>query len=151
MANSITITTKSLDETRALGKKIGQRLKGSELFAMMAELGGGKTSFTQGLAEGLSVVSRVTSPTFVLEKIYTKKPGDKPALYHYDLYRLGESEVADLDLWENIGHAPMVIEWSEKIEKDLPQDAIRVKISTQSETKRTFVFEFNDDQKYLFN
>lgn len=148
---SYSIVADNLAATHKLGKKIGGRLRGSEIFALSGNLGAGKTSFVQGIAEGLGVVKRVISPTFVLERIYTKPGLNKAALFHYDLYRIESTEATGTDLFENIGRGVVAIEWAEKIKDDLPAETIWVNISQTGNDKRKFSFDFNDDQSYLFN
>lgn len=123
------IITKSPTETQILGKKIGALLKGGEILALKAELGAGKTTFVQGLAEGMGLAARVISPTFLLMRKY---PG-KTSLYHMDLYRIDtnvDTELLNLgvlDLWGQESNV-FVIEWAEKISK-LPEGAIVIEIS----------------------
>ena len=133
------IITKSPTETQILGKKIGTLLKGGEIIALKGELGAGKTTFVQGLADGMGLTDRVISPTFLLMRKY---PGKMP-LYHMDLYRIDtnvDTELLNLgvlDLWGQETNV-FVIEWAEKISK-LPDRAITIEISG-SEENRSFNF-----------
>src|SRR5688572_26135307 len=98
------ITSKSAEETKNFGKDFGAGLKGGEILALSGDLGAGKTTFVQGLAEGLGITDRVMSPTFLLMREHPVKFGGK--LYHIDLYRLEnnvDQEVENLgvtDYWE---------------------------------------------------
>ena len=114
--------TKSANETQILGKKFSASLTGGETIALIGELGAGKTTFAQGLAQGLGIEGRIVSPTFILMRTYGN-------LYHIDLYRLEkdiDEEVKNLgltDIWgkkENI----VVVEWAEKITEMLPENTI---------------------------
>jgi len=105
-----------------LGKKFSASLTGGETIALIGELGAGKTTFAQGLAQGLGIEGRIVSPTFILMRTYGN-------LYHIDLYRLEkdiDEEVKNLgltDIWgkkENI----VVVEWAEKITEMLPENTI---------------------------
>ena len=85
--SKIVITSKSIDETLELGRKLGQNIMPGTLVSLVGNLGAGKTHLIKGIAEGLEVpdVEDVTSPTFTLIKEYQ---GRLP-IYHMDLYRLG--------------------------------------------------------------
>src|SRR3989304_6681375 len=94
--------TKSSSETKKLGKTFAANLVGGEVLALTGNLGSGKTTFIQGLAEGLGVSTRVISPTFILLRKYSL---GEMSFYHVDLYRLEtgvEKEVVNLglsDIW----------------------------------------------------
>jgi len=124
-------------------------LRGDEVFALVAPLGGGKTSFTQGLAKGLNAKGRVLSPTFVLERIYDV-PKKEYALHHFDMYRIGANEVESTGLLDILGEGIVVIEWAEKIKKYLPQDTIWVEIKYKGEDSREFIFNFPESRSYVF-
>ncbi|MDP3986265.1 MAG: tRNA (adenosine(37)-N6)-threonylcarbamoyltransferase complex ATPase subunit type 1 TsaE, partial [Candidatus Veblenbacteria bacterium] len=83
-----TFTTTSASQTRALGTKLAGELKGGELLALTGHLGSGKTTFLKGLAKGLGVKDTVTSPTFVLMKVYPAKHKNIRTFVHVDCYRL---------------------------------------------------------------
>ncbi|RLC37710.1 tRNA (adenosine(37)-N6)-threonylcarbamoyltransferase complex ATPase subunit type 1 TsaE [candidate division Kazan bacterium] len=142
-----TITT-NLSGTHKLGELIGKNLKGNETFALMGGLGSGKTSFTQGLAKGLGIKDNITSPTFVLERIY-EVPKRKFNFHHFDLYRTG-SNIRGIGLLDVLGDVVTAIEWPEKIKKYLPDDTIWVEIKYQSEKSRGFMFKFPETKKYIF-
>lgn len=124
------ITTKSAKETKKFGRKISAELKGGEILALSGDLGSGKTTFVQGLAEGLGIDARIVSPTFIIMRRY-KVPWAKSSrvieyLYHIDLYRLeGEvgSELVNLGVSDILGKKEnvVVIEWAEKA-KDMYPD-----------------------------
>ncbi len=131
-----TLKTKSPTETKALGKKIGKKLSGGEVIALIGELGVGKTCLTQGLALGLGVNPReyVTSPSFTLINEYQ---GRLP-LYHIDLFRLKDrGEVEELGYEEYFyGKGVTVIEWAEKAESLLPEEYLSIKLISLSENQR---------------
>ena len=114
-------------ETRELGFKMGKKLaknfsKQGEIaiICLYGELGAGKTTFIRGLAGGLGITSRITSPTFTYQRVH----GGRPKLYHFDCYRLsGPDELLLHDLHEAISNCDGVIaiEWSEKIKRHLPE------------------------------
>lgn len=143
----LTVVTKELIETKALGIRLGSRLRGDETFALVAPLGGGKTSFTQGLAKGIGSHDRVTSPTFVLEKIYH---GRKFDLHHFDTYRIEADDIESTGLTEVLGEAVVVVEWADKIAELLPRDTIWVTIKIGEGDKRTFEFTYPKEREYVF-
>jgi tRNA threonylcarbamoyladenosine biosynthesis protein TsaE len=112
---NINIITRSTDETRKLGQKIGTLIKQPLIIALIGDLGSGKTAFVQGLAKGLEVPDGyyITSPTFTLINEY---PGRFP-LVHVDLYRLESIEdLEDVGLDEMLyGQAILAIEWADKL------------------------------------
>jgi len=132
----IVLRTRSPEETHFLGFLIGSILEKGEIVALTGELGSGKTTLSQGIAEGLGVPAGyvVTSPTFTLINEY---PGRIP-LYHLDLYRLsGEGELGDLGYEEYLfGNGGAVIEWAEKIRNILPAESWFVRLSSVDETGR---------------
>ncbi len=144
MDNIMEIITKNARETFELGKKIAAGLKGGEVLALTGPLGAGKTTFVQGLAEGLGVKGRIVSPSYVLMREYllNGEKGEKGAekLYHVDFYRLerAESEVEGLGLPEIWGRKEnvVVIEWAEKAKRRLPGAARWVEFSYDGEGEK---------------
>ncbi len=127
----------SLNETRALGIKIGQAVKEGTVITLTGDLGAGKTTLTQSIAKGLGITKTVSSPTFTICKIYH---GRLP-LYHFDAYRLEGSE-EDLGFEEMIeGDGLAVIEWPQYIEYMIPEDVLKISIHLCGEEERTFAFE----------
>jgi tRNA threonylcarbamoyladenosine biosynthesis protein TsaE len=110
------------DETRAVGRTIGENAQAGDVFLLTGPLGAGKTCLTQGIAQGLGVEGYVRSPTFVL---MTRHRG-RLTLHHVDLYRIGSPEEAwDLGLDEQLFDSGVcVIEWAERAEELLPEDAL---------------------------
>lgn len=127
--------TNSPEETRALGRKIGERLTGGEIILLHGDLGAGKTLFTKGLAEGLSVPPKtaVVSPTFTLVNVYEARLD----IVHVDLYRLDFDEVFELGLEDYMDRRHvMVVEWAEKAESFFSGPVIDVTIGYAGETSR---------------
>ncbi len=127
--------TKSPEETERLGERLGKSLRGGEVIAYLGDLGAGKTAFTRGLARGLGISMRVTSPTYTIVNEYT---GGRLPLFHFDMYRLGSSdELFDIG-WEDylLRGGVCAVEWSENV-RDAMEDAITVSIEkTDDETRR---------------
>ncbi|MBQ2445069.1 MAG: tRNA (adenosine(37)-N6)-threonylcarbamoyltransferase complex ATPase subunit type 1 TsaE, partial [Oscillospiraceae bacterium] len=82
----MTFHTYCPEQTEALGQALGQKLRGGEVIAFQGDLGAGKTAFTRGLAKGLGIPMRVTSPTYTIVNEYS---GGRLELFHFDMYRLG--------------------------------------------------------------
>jgi tRNA threonylcarbamoyladenosine biosynthesis protein TsaE len=97
--------------THEAGRRLAAHLRAGDLVVLSGPLGAGKTTFAQGLGEGLGVRGPITSPTFVLARVHPSLVGG-PALVHVDAYRLGSvDEVADLDLDASLADAVTVVEW----------------------------------------
>ena len=117
----------SPENTLALAKKLGTKLKGGEILALEGDLGAGKTHFVKGLAEGLEAEDPVTSPTFTLLHLYE----GRLALAHFDVYRLPFPEAFEELGYEEYFTGPGVtaIEWSDLITPYLPEEYLQIKIS----------------------
>ncbi len=121
----MTYLTNSLEETEALGQRLAGSLQAGAVVAYTGDLGAGKTAFTRGLARGLGVQERVTSPTFTIVNEYE---GERLPLFHFDMYRLSSSEELYEIGWEDYlaRGGVCAVEWSEIIEDALEADCIRV-------------------------
>ena len=119
--------TKSEAETEALGARLAEQLEPGGVVAFTGDLGAGKTAFTRGLARGLGITERVTSPTFTVVNEYE---GGRLPLFHFDMYRLGSSEELFGIGWEDYlaRGGICAVEWSENVEDALEEDAVRVDI-----------------------
>lgn len=106
----LVLNSRSEEETRGIGRRIGESLQRGDLVALVGELGTGKTVLARGIAEGAGARGYMASPTFTLIREYA---GDV-TVYHVDLYRLDGREVADLGLEEILEAGITVIEWAEK-------------------------------------
>jgi len=128
------IITKTPEETKALGEKLGKALKENDVVALSGELGAGKTTFIKGLAAGLKVRDFVSSPSFIIVNEYS---GRTP-FYHMDLYRLeGEEDIEDIAVTEYFNRGGVVaIEWAEKLKVLLPDRFIAVTIELLDGSRR---------------
>ena len=128
-------------ETEDLGRRLGLRLGPGAVVAYTGDLGAGKTAVTRGLARGLDISERVTSPTFTIVNEYE---GGRLPLFHFDLYRLGSSdELFDIG-WEDYLSRGGVcaVEWSENVADALEEDAIRVDLRRgESDGQRIITIE----------
>lgn len=122
------VTTASAAETRALAAEFAQTLPPDTTLALHGDMGVGKTTFVQGLAEGLGVHEHVTSPTFAIYSVYR---GAGRTLVHMDAYRLERAaQVEDLMLDEFlVSPWVLAVEWPEKIAGWLPATAQHVTLS----------------------
>ena len=132
---TLSFTTKSAEETEALGQKLGYLLQKSDILAMRGTLAAGKTTLTKGIARSLGIRDEITSPTFCLISEYA---GAMP-LYHMDVYRLdGAEDFINLGTDDMLyGEGVCVIEWSEKIMSELPDTAIVIDIGVNDDGSRT--------------
>ena len=115
------IESLKMEDTFALGVKIGEKAEKGQVFCLLGDLGTGKTVFTQGFAKGLGITEPVSSPTFTIVQEYEE--GRIP-FYHFDVYR-----IEDIEEMYEIGHEDYfygpgvcLIEWSNLIEELLPKD-----------------------------
>jgi tRNA threonylcarbamoyladenosine biosynthesis protein TsaE len=119
----------SAEDTRALGERLAAVLRAGDLVILTGDLGAGKTTFTQGLGEGLQVRGGITSPTFVISRVHPSLV-DGPALVHVDAYRLGGiEELDDLDLDTSLDEAVTVVEWGEGVAEGLADTRLEVTIT----------------------
>jgi len=109
----------SAEETLSVGRELGSTVTAGSLYTLIGDLGVGKTVFTQGFAEGLSILEPICSPTFTIVQVYEE--GRLP-LYHFDVYRIGDLEEMDEIGYEDYfyGDGVCLIEWANLIEELLP-------------------------------
>ncbi len=142
-ANTITLTTASVDETRAVGRALGAVLERGDVVALIGPLGAGKTQLVRGLAAGLGADPRqVASPTYVLMQEYA---GRIP-LVHIDAYRLeGLSDVESIG-WssELLDDSVTVIEWADRMADEVPADGLHVRLDHVDEAHRRITFQAPD-------
>lgn len=159
------ITTKSEKQTYDLGKKLAKQLKGSEVLALTGQLGAGKTVLIKGIAAGLGIKKIITSPTFVLMKVYgqenkkTRKSRhqdyaknrdpdasgqENKTIVHLDCYRIKSAqEIIDIGATEYFGRKDTVtvIEWAEKIKKILPRKTLEIIIKLRAGNNREIIMK----------
>lgn len=128
MSDPVSAELPTSDDTRALGERLGSRLRAGDLVVLTGDLGAGKTTFTQGLAAGLGVRGPITSPTFVIARVHPSLVGG-PALVHVDAYRLGgEAELDDLDLDASLEDSVTVVEWGHGLAEHLADEMLEVEL-----------------------
>jgi tRNA threonylcarbamoyladenosine biosynthesis protein TsaE len=130
---NIDIRTSSPDETLSVGRKFATLLTAGDVVALSGRLGAGKTLFVSGVASGLGIASRITSPTFLIEKIY--RDGFLP-LIHADVYRLGSvGEFEDLELADEGRDGAILIEWGDAIAESLPPDHLVIHFEIEGDSR----------------
>lgn len=128
------VYSKSFLETEALGKKFASKLKGNEVIAFYGDLGAGKTTFTRGIADFFNLKHEVSSPTFSLVNEY-ETPQIK--IYHFDMYRINSLEdLESTGFFDYLGKGIFIIEWSENIDRYLPDETIKIKIENNDQNSR---------------
>ncbi|MCL4386934.1 MAG: tRNA (adenosine(37)-N6)-threonylcarbamoyltransferase complex ATPase subunit type 1 TsaE [Patescibacteria group bacterium] len=140
--------TKSSEETIRLGLKIGENLEPGMVVALEGDLGGGKTTFAKGLAIGLGIKDNILSPSFTLEKVYHCNRKIKN-FYHFDFYRIDNPlDQVGFELEEALADKEgiVVIEWAEKIERELPVEKLIVRFRFISESEREIEFQGSGDK-----
>ncbi|MDP3967182.1 MAG: tRNA (adenosine(37)-N6)-threonylcarbamoyltransferase complex ATPase subunit type 1 TsaE [Nocardioides sp.] len=125
------------DDARALGHRLAPLLRAGDLLILTGDLGAGKTTFTQGLGQGLGVRGQVTSPTFILARAHPSL-GDGPGLVHVDAYRLGGvEELDDLDLDSALATSVAVVEWGEGLAESLAEDRLEITLRRRRGDERS--------------
>lgn len=144
----LTITSKSREETMELGRRIGSRLKGGEVFAICGPLGSGKTHLIKGIAAGAGAEHSedVTSPTFVIVNEYSGRLD----IYHIDAYRIGSLAEFEMLGFDDFCYPQSVvlIEWADKIEPVI-HDIGYIRVDLEHAGERTRVIHFQNIPEYL--
>ena len=135
----MTQVLETADDTRTFGGELARNLRAGDLVILTGGLGAGKTTLTQGLADGLGVRGPITSPTFVIARVHPSLVGG-PALVHVDAYRLGGiAELDDLDLDADLEASVTVVEWGHGVAEDLSEDRLEVVLEADPETEHRTV------------
>ena len=129
------VQSRSPGQTFNVGKRVGQSVRPPQVIALYGELGAGKTCFTQGVARGVGIEQKVTSPTYSLIQEY---PG-RYLMVHIDCYRLtGEDDAVDIGLVEILSKfAIVLVEWPERIKRLLPEKCLEIYMEIVNETTRS--------------
>ncbi len=117
------------DETRALGRALAAHLRAGDLVMLRGALGAGKTTFAQGVGEGLHVRGHVSSPTFIVARVHPSLVGG-PALIHADAYRIKDlDDLETLDLDSTLDEAVTLVEWGEGKTEAMSPDRLEVDVT----------------------
>ena len=133
----MTIYTKGEEETEAAGADFASSLPDGTVVALYGDLGAGKTAFVRGMARGMGIRARVSSPTFTIVNEYL----GARELYHFDMYRLSSAEELFGIGWEDYLNRGGVcaVEWSENVSEAFDGDEIPVRIERLSDNERKIV------------
>jgi tRNA threonylcarbamoyladenosine biosynthesis protein TsaE len=138
-SHSLEIISRSTDQTRRVGMRLGALLRPGDLVALVGDLGSGKTTLVQGIAAGWGSLDPVSSPTFVLVNVYRHTDGVR--LFHLDAYRLNHPvEAVELDLESMLDQGPMIVEWAERVQSVLPEEGLWVHLNYIDEIQRDLIF-----------
>ncbi len=133
--NSLEIISRSPEQTRRVGMRLGSLLKTGDVICLSGDLGSGKTTLVQGIASGWGSSDPTSSPTFVLINVYRRPGGLR--LFHMDAYRMNSpAEAEDLDLDSIFNTGPLVVEWAERIRSVLPEDCLWVGLKWSDDKQR---------------
>ena len=118
----MTFTSSRPEDTFAHGRHLAAGARRGEVWALVGDLGAGKTHFVQGIAAGTGAPGAVTSPTFTLVHEYT---GGRLPVFHFDFYRLRTAAEALALGWEEYvdGDGLTVVEWADKFPELLPPES----------------------------
>lgn len=138
-AHMIEFFSRSPEQTRRIGMRLGGLLKAGDVICLQGDLGAGKTTFTQGLAQGWGSLDSVSSPTFILVNQYRRADGGQ--LFHLDAYRLDSvPEAEELDLDSMLAEGALIIEWPERLGSLIPQEHLYIQLEHISEEHRQMNF-----------
>ncbi len=138
------IISKSLNDTEKIAEDFVKKLsfytpEGALIIGLYGDLGSGKTTFAQDVAEIFGIDETVTSPTYVIEKIYPILHAKFKNLIHIDAYRLNSAKELIVLGWQNISSDPqniILIEWPEKVSEILPENHVKINFRFISDTER---------------
>ena len=137
--HTLEFTSRSPEQTRRVGMRLGAMLRPGDLVCLSGDLGSGKTTLVQGIAQGWGSLDQVSSPTFVLVNQYRRPDG--AVLHHMDAYRMRDgAEAEDLDLDMLLETGALIVEWPERIRSVLPTERVWVDLGWVAEEKRSMVF-----------
>ena len=132
--------SRSPEQTRRIGVRLGGALQAGDIICLQGDLGAGKTTFVQGIAQGWGSKDAVSSPTFILVNVYRRSDGRQ--LFHMDAYRLySTTEAEELDLDTMIAQGPLIVEWPERIDGLVPAENLWVKLEHVDEEEREMKFK----------
>jgi len=127
--------SRSADQTRRIGTRLGNALKRGDVICLQGDLGAGKTTFVQGLAQGWGSKDAVSSPTFIIINEYRRDNDGK--LFHMDAYRLDSTpEAEELDLDSMLADGVLIVEWPERMAGLIPSERLWINIDHVAEGER---------------
>jgi tRNA threonylcarbamoyladenosine biosynthesis protein TsaE len=128
------------EQTRRIGAQLGGALQAGDVICLQGDLGAGKTTFVQGVAQGWGSLDSVSSPTFIIVNEYGRT--DSNRLFHMDAYRLeSASEAEQLDLDSMLADGALLIEWPERIDGLIPAEHLWIDLDHKDEEEREMKFK----------
>ena len=132
--------SRSPEQTRRIGVRLGGALQPGDVVCLQGDLGAGKTTFVQGVAQGWGSTDSVSSPTFILVNLYRRADGSQ--LFHMDAYRLNSApEAEELDLDAMLAEGALLIEWPERIDGLVPEEHLWIELEHVDEEDREMKFK----------
>ena len=145
-------TLERVEDTVALGSRLGQQLRAGDVAVLSGPLGAGKTVLAKGIAAAMDVDGPVTSPSYVLARVHPPRRPGAPAMIHVDMYRLLDrrggadllAELDSLDLDSDLDDAVVVVEWGEGLAERLAERHLDVRLERLSHSDvRIATWEWN--------
>ena len=138
-AHTIDFFSRSPEQTRRIGMRLGSALRAGDLICLQGDLGAGKTTFVQGIAQGWGSLDSVSSPTFILVNMYRRE--DQSQLFHMDAYRLDSTpEAEELDLDSMLAEGALIVEWPERMAGLIPAERLWIKLEYVADEEREMKF-----------
>lgn len=136
--------TNSAEETKDLARKFAKEVNPGDILVFFGNLGSGKTTFIQGLANGLGIERRIISPTFIIVRHYRLEKKNS-SFYHIDLYRTGEkNDLIGLGLDQILTENNIVaIEWGEKLNGLMPDKRIEIKLKNIEDKREILIKKYD--------
>ena len=127
-SHTIEMKSNNPEQTRQLGERLGSALRTGDVICLQGELGAGKTTFVQGIAQGWGSLDSVSSPTFILVNAYRRAYGGQ--IFHMDAYLL-DSMLAE---------GAFIVEWPERMQGLIPNERLWVEFTQSGEEERDMKF-----------
>lgn len=144
--------SRSPEQTRRVGRRLGAVLEAGDVICLQGDLGAGKTTFVQGIAQGWGSLDSVSSPTFILVNVYRREDQSRgratpPLLFHVDAYRLDSvREAEELDLDSMLAQGALLIEWPERMNGLIPNERLWVNLEYVDEEERELKFKASGER-----
>ena len=138
-SHTLEVKSNNPEQTRGLGARLGGALQTGDMICLQGELGAGKTTFVQGIAQGWGSLDSVSSPTFILVNAYRRADGGQ--IFHMDAYRLDSTgEAEELDLDSMLAEGALIIEWPERMQGLISNERLWVEFTQSGEEEREMKF-----------
>lgn len=143
--HTVDFFSRSPEQTRQIGTRLGEVLRAGDVICLQGDLGAGKTTFVQGIAQGWGSLDSVSSPTFIIVNVYRRR--DQACLFHMDAYRLDSTpEAEELDIDTMLSQGPLLIEWPERMDGLIPPEHLWVQIEHIAEVEREMKFRASGER-----